>query len=422
MEHKEISMRARIETERVDLFDVNMMITMNVRINREVPFDALSAAFEKACKVHEVLNSRIVIEASGEAFYVENDAPQNSFSKTTLGLAELIGENEKRRFRLEDGEFLRGFLSPDGLVFMMHHLGGDGKSLVYFIETFMRCLVGEENSMTCLAGEEPFTERPAGEECAQVPFRNLTLENLPAKSKLPFFYEPLIKSWNRKWQKEKKIFGFREMEEAYAKFWKDHQTEVSFERYEENEISYLLTRAKESGVSLTAWLITNMIKDSGKTMDIGLAVDGRMDQNRSMGNQATGISVQYKYQKGKSFEANAKAVHGLMQKKLSDDRYRFFVLQFMGKLDDTLKDALNLEHAGCFHGKMSAKLAQLLGYGDKVRDLSITNLTRADIPLQYGDYGIQEIIFIPPVVSYAKNVIGIVTAGDVMYVARHVYR
>lgn len=402
MERKEILMRAKIETERVDLFDVNMMITMNVRINREVPFDALSAAFERACKVHEVLNSKIVIEASGEAFYVENASLQNSFAKTLLGLAELIGENEKRRFRLEDGEFLRGFLSPDGLVFMMHHLGGDGKSLLYFIETFMRCL--------------------AGEECARVPFRNLTLENLPAKSKLPFFYEPLIKSWNRKWQKEKKIFGFREMEEAYAKFWKDHQTEVTLERYGENEISYLLTRAKESGVSLTAWLITNMIKDSGKTMDVGLAVDGRMDQNRSMGNQATGISVQYKYQKGKSFEKNAKAVHGLMQKKLSDDRYRYFVLQFMGKLDDTLKDALNLEHVGYFHGKTSAKLAELLGYGDKVRDLSITNLTRADIPLKYGEYEIKEMVFIPPVVSYAKNVIGIITTGNAMYVTRHVYR
>lgn len=402
MERKEILMRAKIETERVDLFDVNMMITMNVRINREVPFDALSTAFEKACKVHEVLNSKIVIEASGEAFYVENASLQNSFAKTPLGLVELIGENEKRRFRLEDGEFLRGFLSPGGLVFMMHHLGGDGKSLLYFIETFMRCL--------------------AGEECSPVSFRNLTLENLPAKSKLPFFYVPLIRSWNREWQKEKKIFGFREMEEAYAKFWKDHQTEVTLERYGENEISYLLTRAKESGVSLTAWLITNMIKDSGKTMDIGLAVDGRTDQNRSMGNQATGISVQYKYQKGKSFEANAKAVHGLMQKKLTDDRYRYFVLQFMGRLDDTLKDSLNLEHAGYFHGKTSAKLAELLGYGDKVRDLSITNLTRADIPLKYGEYEIKEMVFIPPVVSYAKNVIGIITIGNAMYVTRHVYR
>ena len=402
MGDKEVLMRAKIETERVDLFDVNMMITMNVRIDQEVSFDALEAAFEKACGLHEVLNSKIVIEASGEAFYVDCETLQNRFAQTQLSLTELISENEKRRFRLEDGEFLRGFLSPDGLVFMMHHLGGDGKSLLYFIETFFRCL--------------------AGEECAYAPFRNLTLDNLPAKGKLPFFYDLLTDSWNRKWQSEKKVFGFQEMDEAYEKFWKDHKTVTTIERYGENEISYSLTRAKETGVSLTSWLITSMIKDSKKKMDIGLAVDGRTDQNRSMGNQATGISVQYRYNKRKPFEANAKAVHALMQKKLSDDRYRFFVLQFMGKLDDTLKDSLNLEHAGCFHGKQSAKLAQLLGYGDKVRDLSITNLTRVDIPLQYGDISIKEIIFIPPVVSYAKNVIGIVTAGNVMYITRHVYR
>ena len=85
-----------------------------------------------------------------------------------------------------------------------------------------------------------------------------------------------------------------------------------------------------------------------------------------------------------------------------------------------LKDALNLEHAGCFSGKISAYLAQLLGYGTKVRDISITNLTRADIPLRYGDYEICELIFIPPVVSYAKNVYGIVTNGDLMYVTRHI--
>ena len=46
-----------------------------------------------------------------------------------LSLEELIYENERRRFRIEDGEFIRGFLSHDGIVFMMHHLGGDGKYL-----------------------------------------------------------------------------------------------------------------------------------------------------------------------------------------------------------------------------------------------------------------------------------------------------
>ena len=110
-----------------------------------------------------------------------------------------------------------------------------------------------------------------------------------------------------------------------------------------------------------------------------------------------------------------------MSRKLSDDRYKFFFFYFMGALDPTLKDALNLEHAGCFSGRVSSYLAQLLGYGNKVRDISITNLTRADIPIRYGEYEIKDLIFIPPVVSYAKNVYGIVTAGERMYVTRHIF-
>ena len=50
-------------------------------------------------------------------------------------------------------------------AFMMHHLGGDGKSLVYFIETFMKCL--------------------AGWECEYAPFRHLGLSDIPKDSKMP---------------------------------------------------------------------------------------------------------------------------------------------------------------------------------------------------------------------------------------------
>ncbi|MCR5848244.1 MAG: hypothetical protein K6G75_09025, partial [Lachnospiraceae bacterium] len=382
-------MRKIIETERVDLFDVSMMITMCVRINRSPSYDELNKAFKKACNVHEILNSKVIIENSGDAYYIENDRSVNSFEETQLTLTGLIDLNEKRRFRIEDGEFLRGFNSPDGIVFMMHHLGGDGKSLLYFIETFMRCLDGEEPE--------------------KLPLRNLTLKDLPKESSLPFFYEWLIYYWNKKWSKEKKNFVFDDLEKSHNSFWDKHHSELGIVKYEKDELDNLLKNAKESGVSLTSYLITDMIKDCGKKMDIGLAVDGRQDKNRNMGNQATGISVQYRYDMKKSVGENARAVHALMQKKLTKDKYRYFVLQFMGKLDPSLKDALNLEHSGYFHSKASSKVAEILGYGDKVRDLSITNLTKADIPLSYGNTGIEEIIFIPPVVSYAVNVIGIVT-------------
>ena len=394
-------MRYVIETERVDLFDVNIVITMRVVLNKEIEFKRLKEAFDKACSSHEVLCSKVVLDASGEAFYERTDKNLNTFSKTESPLLDVIKDNQKRRFKIEDGEFMRGFLSPDGLIFMMHHLGGDGKSLLYFIETFMNCL--------------------AGKECEFVPFRNLTLENLPAKSKVPFFYKWLVRSWNKSWEKEKKIFDFSDMDREYETFWKAHDTKIELKRYEKEELSSLLRKAKEAGVSLTAWIITDMIKDSSKVNDIGLAVDGRYDGNRSMGNQATGISVKYRYDSNKTFEENAKEVSRLMKKKLSNTGYRYFVLKFMGLIDPTLKDALNLERSGFFSGKTSSKVAEILGYGKTAKDISITNLTRVDIPLEYEDMKIEEIAFIPPIVSYAKNVYGMVTAGDVMTVSRHIY-
>lgn len=399
--NKEVFMRYKIETERADLFDVNIQIVMCVKLDKEVPFAELQTAFEKACRYHEVLRSKIVIEQSGEAYYVDNEEPQNSISETGKNLFELINENERKRFRIEEGEFIRTFSSPDGIVFMMHHLGGDGKSLVYFIETIMKCL--------------------SGKECEFLPFRNLGLNDLPGNSRLPFYYEPLVKSWNKKWLKEKKVFSFEDMDKAYSEFWKEKKTETVITRYEGERLENIIKDAKESGATLTSYLIADMIKDSKKKMDVGLAVDGRLDKNRSMGNQATGISVEYKYNDKKTLGGNAKAIRGLMQKKLSDSKERYLVLQFMGKLDSTLKDSLNLFRAGYFTNELSKKIGGLLGYGDKVKDISITNLTRVDIPLQYGEYQIKEISFIPPIVSYAGNVIGIVTAGDVMTVSRHVY-
>ena len=110
-----------------------------------------------------------------------------------------------------------------------------------------------------------------------------------------------------------------------------------------------------------------------------------------------------------------------MKKKLTSNTYRYFVLKFMGSMDPTLKDTLNLERSGYFSSKHTSKIAEVLGYGKKVKDLSITNLTKADIPLIYGEYEIKEIVFIPPVISYGKNIIGIVTTGDVMNITRHTY-
>lgn len=61
-----------------------------------------------------------------------------------------------------------------------------------------------------------------------------------------------------------------------------------------------------------------------------------------------------------------------------------------------------------------------MGYkGGKTRNLGITNLTRLDIPTKYGEYKINKIIFIPPVVSYARHIIGVSTLENELTITYH---
>lgn len=394
-------MRFRLETERENLFDVNMVIAMRVRIEGEVPFEQLEKAFHKTVDAYEILNSRIVIEDNGDAFYVDCENPGSSFKESLLGFEDLINANEKVRFRIEEGEYIRGFSSPDGIVFLMHHLGGDGKSLLYFIETFMSIL--------------------SGEEIEKVPFANLPVSGLPADSGMPYLYKLFVKSWNKRWTKMKRVFNYEDMDEAYRKFWPTHKTKTVITEYGKDALNDLLAGSKEAGCSLTAYLVALWIREMPFRADVGFAVDGRLSDERTMGNFATGIHINYRYNDKISVGENASKINKLMKKKLTDPKVRYSVLQLIGNLDPTLIDTLSLEAIGAYHTRETARFADIMCYGKNKRDLSITNLMKADIRTEYGNFRIKDIAFVPPVVSYGTNLIGIITVNDTLIVTRHIY-
>lgn len=398
--------RYNLETERADLFDINMMIIMSVTVAGAATFEEIENAFRNAVSVYEILNTRIVIDQDGQAYYECCDMPGSMVCRTDKNIHELINEQEKKRFAVERGEFIRLFVADSSeeklqLHFLMHHLGGDGKSLCYFIESFLRSLSGENLRKSKIG--------------------LLNKSNLPADSGLAFFMKWYADSFNRKWKKEKKVFHFADMDTAYKKFWDTHKTKVELVTISDEEVSKKLKICHENHIGFTSYYIAEQIEKSDSVQDIGLAVDGRYDGNRLMGNQATGISVKYKYSSRKSFVENAVLIDKQMKKKLLNNRFKYFILHFMAEFDPTLLDAVNLEYAGTFHGITSQKLAGILGYGVNVRDLSITNLTVIDIPVIYGKYRLDSMWFIPPVVSYGKNVIGIVTVNGRMYISKHQY-
>ena len=92
----------RIETERGDLFDVNMMIAMQVTVTGKASEQELTEAFRSAAGSFEILNCKVVIDENGGAFYDKNDEPASSICFRDFGLEALITEQERIRFRLEN--------------------------------------------------------------------------------------------------------------------------------------------------------------------------------------------------------------------------------------------------------------------------------------------------------------------------------
>ena len=155
-----------------------------------------------------------------------------------------------------------------------------------------------------------------------------------------------------------------------------------------------------------------------KTMDAhcstvtGIPVSIR-EENEGMSNQTSGIAVNYRYDKRKPFEENLRILHKRIYKKLSHNNTKYFVLLFVASLCPSLVDSVLLQTHGCYADSLSEKLAEIMGYTDKnSRDIGVTNLGVIDIPADSGNFEVEDLLFIPPKISYAKEVAGVSTFGD----------
>ena len=389
-------MKHEIIYERSELFDVNMVITIIIDILGKMSETELNEAFQKAIRVNEILLSKIVIENDGRAFYVDNASPKSSITVVDKELDLIRQEEEKIRFKIEEGEFIRAFAKEDNngfsILFLMNHMAGDGMSLEYFIEDFMTYLSGGSKTYKKIRTVE-------------------TKENLDSISR------GIVRYYNRRWKD--KVFTFEDMQNAYECYWKNRSTVIESTIIEKSEMDKILEECHRTGVKFTSYLTAKLIKDENKKMAVGYAMDYRHDNNHSMGNQASGFSIKYKYNSSKNVFENAQKIQKKIDKKMKEHKKGSYILNFVAGIKPTLHDAVNLEHTGIFHNTVSYSLAKLMGYVGKTKDYSITNLTVIDIPIIYGEYEITRMLFAGPVVSYGKRIISVVTCNGKTVITKH---
>lgn len=392
-----------IITERPNLFEPNDYIVFHIELSGKVHAEDLADAVKAAYRANEATMSKIVLRSDGVAYYEK--IPQSNCKVEILqgDWQEIIKANEKIPFALEYGELIRCFIFPYGenasFVIMAHHLAGDGKAIIYFIESIMSAL--------------------SGAELAYMPLSLLKRQTVPKTGKFPLIAKLYPKACNRKWLRMgNHSFSWDDYYNLHEYYWKTTSSYIQYKTLSKEETLQIKEKAKQIGVSVNSYVIAAFLQADSSNRVVGIPLSVRENGNKSMTNLTSGVSIIHSFTDNNSFSENARQIQEKVSKEL--ETHRWFVLRFLSNLSTSLIDGVLLYAHHCYENPLVAQLAKVMGYvGDKTRDIGITNLTVLDIPADYGPYKIKKIIFVPPNVSYSHNIIGVSTFNGKMTLTYH---
>jgi len=345
----------------------------------------MNEAIGKAFARHEILGCRIIQSNDGTAYYspLPDAVPRIQIRKLDdidTDWIKLIHEQERVPFDWENGELIRFFVlqgeNVTQLVIVAHHLAGDGMSVLYLVKDIMTALGNPGIGM----------------EKLQV--RNLRDDDIPKKAGLNPLLKLMISMTNVRWRKIKRVFKYSNYRGMFTSFWDKKDTEILKGCISGDELNALIDKCKQNNVTVNSAITTAFIKASGERSDVGLAASIRPQGFEGMANFATGISIQYTYDDSRSFWENVSYVHELIYRKLENPSKKYFILNFMASLDPTLVDAAYLSAEGCLDNNLARKAADMFGYTGNPKSISITNLTRTDIPQSFGNYTLSDLFFV----------------------------
>lgn len=395
-------MKNYIRSERPNLFEPNDYISMVIEISGDVSKTKLRHAIECTYQANQTTMSRIVLEEDGQAYY---EAMEQTGCKCILSnepWQKLLLQSEKEPFALNEGELMRTFVTEEGnrtIVFIhAHHLAGDGKSMVDFIQdTFL--------SMD-------------GKQLVFKPMLSVDHTYLEKRAKLQWGMKKIIKRINQKWKKTGTCFTWEDYYAIHRAYWKKYHSEIEWNTLDAEYVKK--SCAKDTTVN--SCLIGMLLQEHPEYKRIGIPVSIR-EESRGMSNQTSGVEIVYRFREKLSFEDNVKNIHKAIYKRINNQNMKYFVLMFEEKLSPSLIDAILLQTHDCYRNKISKRMAKVMGYmGDRTRDLGVSNLNRIEIPIESETYQVERVIFIPPKVSYAKQIVGVCTYQNEMVVCRHYMR
>lgn len=398
--------RQFIRSERAHFMCPNMYFGILAKIKGKVEIQKIERTLDLMAVAHPFLRSVIKYDDDHVNLYYDVG------EKATIQLYERssfssMWEDYKRiglkEWNVLKNGLLKVFIYPDEkdmrLLFVAHHLLGDGRCLLELVEEFGRIYV------------EDIKPTYSPERLIR------TLDDLPPNSDLKGVSSYLVKSMNNKWRKEHIVVTYEEYEKFSDEFAAKNPVAHEIKEVDPRELKAMKSCCKENKITINDLLMAKTYI-SLETNKIIIAADVRdrisCYNKGAYGNYATAMGIVSK-SKTKDVIKRAKEVHKQVKLHMEDNRKLMLILSCYLNMDQTLIDSAAISTLGEFKSK-AAKLVGASMFGYQKRDgISITNLG------QIKSRGIIEAAFIPPASPATTQTIGVLTVNDKMRISVSYY-
>ncbi|MBR6769931.1 MAG: hypothetical protein IKM28_01565 [Lachnospiraceae bacterium] len=375
------------------LFDPNIYTSLIITLEKKekIKTEDIQKAIEQAYTQNETTMSKIVLD-NGEAYFENMSKTGCKVFIDQRDWIDILHENEKKTFKLNEGELARTFIIDKQdevqLLLMVHHILGDGSSMVLLVQDILSNL--------------------AGEGVEYKPLNNIL--EVP-RCKYPFAKKIGIKLLNHQWRKTGRTFTWKDYFSIHENFWKDRQSYVKPTTMSES-LAEIKEKSTELGITINSYLTAKQLEKNPKYHIIGMPVSIR-GNNRSLSNQVIIITLRYQYDTCISFEENAKKIHQCLKTILDDPSKKYFVTNTFGLFDHNLMDgALMAKYTG-YQNEMAEKLGSIIGMsGENKTQLGVTNLGKVNLKEEYASFKVQNILVIATPMSTTKDVVCAYTFKD----------
>lgn len=393
--------RNELILERTFLFEPNIYMTIIVTIEGDISEEEICEAVKKAYTQNQTTMSKVVLDEQGKVYMEEMNETGCKVFVDKRDWLEIMRENERKPFRIDEGELIRTFIIPRGkqkdIYLMAHHITCDGGGLLLFAEDILDNLQGKKVEYR--------------------PTKVMPEKEMLDKGNLSFVEKIGLKSLSQKWGKEKRVFDWEDYYKVHEEFWKKRRTEISFKKIEGSELENLKEECKKYGVTVNSYLVARLMQEYPESKKLGIPISVRGEE-RSISCLVSSVSVYTKYDSNKEFVENLAAIDKTVTKELKSEGAIYRTPQFVAISDPTLLHAGYISSTMGYESKNVDSMARILGmYGKDRVDLGITNLKEITFTSDYDRFKITGVIPVAPLLSTTERIFTISTYNGKMLIA-----